>query len=81
VRESLGWVATGLVVGSYFCARPERLRALQVVGAVVWTIYGLLIGSLPVVVANVLVFSAALWTIKGDKGFTRRASKSTARRL
>jgi hypothetical protein len=62
VIESLGWVATTLVVGSYFSARAERLRLLQMLGAALWMIYGLLIGASPVVVANVLVFAAAAWT-------------------
>jgi len=31
-------------------------------GALLWMIYGVLIGATPVIVANVLVFSAAAWT-------------------
>jgi Bacterial inner membrane protein len=60
--EWLGWCATGVFVGSYFCARPAWLRLAQMLGALLWLIYGALIGSTPVVVANVLVFSAAAWT-------------------
>jgi hypothetical protein len=61
---SLGWIATVVVVASYFCSRQQMLRRMQMVGAVVWTIYGLSIGASPVVVANVLVFSAAAWTAR-----------------
>jgi uncharacterized protein with PQ loop repeat len=32
-------------------------------GAALWVLYGVLIGASPVVVANVLVFSAAAWTM------------------
>jgi hypothetical protein len=32
-------------------------------GAALWMVYGLLIGASPVVVANVLVFAAAAWTM------------------
>jgi len=32
-------------------------------GALLWVIYGVLINALPVIVANVLVFSAAAWTM------------------
>jgi hypothetical protein len=60
--QTLGWIATALVVGSYFCARHERLRLLQMCGAVLWAVYGMLIGSAPVIVANVLVLSAAAWS-------------------
>jgi len=32
------------------------------VGALLWVTYGVLISASPVIVANVLVFSAAAWT-------------------
>jgi len=60
--EYLGWVATGVFVASYFCARPERLRAVQMCGALLWVCYGVLIGASPVVAANLLVLGAAAWT-------------------
>jgi hypothetical protein len=58
----LGWAATGIFVASYFCSRPALLRGMQMLGALVWIVYGMLIGASPVIVANVLVFSAAAWT-------------------
>lgn len=61
--EVLGWTATAIFVGSYFFTRPALLRCVQMLGALLWVTYGVLIGALPVVVANVLVFSAAAWTI------------------
>jgi hypothetical protein len=60
--ECLGWSATGVFVASYFFARPSRLRAIQMLGALLWITYGLLIGALPVIIANILVFAAAAWT-------------------
>jgi len=60
--ECLGWAATGVFVGSYFFARPSLLRTVQMLGALLWATYGLLINAPPVIVANVLVFSAAAWT-------------------
>lgn len=60
--ESLGWLATAVFVGSYFFARPSLLRRVQMGGALLWITYGVLINATPVVVANVLVFSAAAWT-------------------
>jgi hypothetical protein len=32
-------------------------------GATLWIVYGFLIGAVPVIAANVLVFSAAAWTL------------------
>jgi hypothetical protein len=61
--ESLGWTATGVFVSSYFFTRPALLRGVQMFGALLWVMYGLLIHALPVIVANVLVFSAAAWTL------------------
>lgn len=60
--ETLGWTATAVFVGSYFFARPSWLRGAQMLGALLWMTYGLLIDASPVIVANVLVFSAAAWT-------------------
>jgi hypothetical protein len=48
-------------VSSYFFDRAEVLRAVQMIGAIMWIAYGVVLGALPVVVANVLVFSAAAW--------------------
>lgn len=58
----LGWTATALFVSSYFFARPRALRAAQMLGALLWVIYGGLLGALPVVAANVLVMAAAAFT-------------------
>jgi hypothetical protein len=60
--ECLGWAATGVFVASYFFARPTFLRGVQMLGALLWVVYGVLIHASPVIVANVLVLSAAAWT-------------------
>jgi hypothetical protein len=60
--EGLGWAATCVFVASYFFAKPSRLRAFQMLGALLWITYGALIGALPVIIANLLVFAAAAWT-------------------
>jgi hypothetical protein len=60
--DALGWAATVVFVASYFSRRVEVLRAVQMVGAVMWVIYGLFMQAPPVVAANVLVLSAAAWT-------------------
>jgi len=63
MTDMLGWVATAVFVGSYFFKRPALLRAAQMAGAALWIVYGALIGAIPVVVANGLVFAAAAWTL------------------
>jgi hypothetical protein len=62
LTQGLGWTATAVFVGSYFFARPSVLRAVQMLGALLWITYGVLIGASPVIVANILVFAAAAWT-------------------
>ncbi len=61
--DALGWVATTLFVSSYFFKQAALLRAAQMTGAALWIVYGAMIGAIPVVVANGLVFAAAAWTL------------------
>jgi hypothetical protein len=61
--DHLGWAATAVFVGSYFCTRSSVLKAVQMSGALMWVVYGLSIGASPVVVANLAVFAAAGWTL------------------
>jgi uncharacterized membrane protein YqjE len=77
--ESLGWAATAVLVSSYFCARPETLKRVQMVGAAMWTAYGITIGSVPVVAANLLVLAAAAWS--GRRAVTTALSRATPHSL
>jgi hypothetical protein len=56
----VGWLATAVFMVSYFVKGPVRLRRVQGVAAGLWTLYGVLIHSLPVIVANILVASVAI---------------------
>jgi len=60
--DCLGWAATAVFVGSYFFKRASHLRGAQMIGALLWLAYGLLIHASPVIFANILVFAAAAWT-------------------
>jgi len=60
--DLIGWLATVLFAVSYFCRKPATLRRVQGVGALTWMVYGALIHSIPVVVANIIVASVALWS-------------------
>jgi hypothetical protein len=64
----IGWVATALFASSYLCKQQVTLRRTQAAAAVLWVVYGLLIHAFPVVVANALVASVALYS-----SFRRRA--------
>jgi hypothetical protein len=60
--SSIGWVATAVFAGSYLCRDQGRLRRVQAAAAVLWVVYGALIGAMPVVVANLIVAGVALWS-------------------
>ena len=60
--SALGWLATAVFVGSYFCGGAAAIRRVQMAGALLWIIYGVCLGAAPVVIANLLVLGAAAWT-------------------
>ena len=60
--EMLGWVATAMFVGSYFCKDPGTLRRVQAGAALLWIAYGLAIQSGPVIASNVLVAAIAAYS-------------------
>ena len=62
--DILGWVATALFAVSYLVKRPTHLRLLQASAAALWVVYGLLLHAAPVVVANVVVASLALLSLR-----------------
>lgn len=61
LAEALGWVATVTFVASYLARRAETLVRVQIAGALMWVVYGVLVRSGPVIAANVLVVGAAAW--------------------
>ena len=56
----IGWLATAVFLVSYFTKTPAALRRVQGVAAGLWTLYGVMIHSLPVIVANILVAGVAV---------------------
>jgi len=60
--EWIGWAATVVFASSYFCKQPVQLRLLQAFASLLWIAYGVLLKAPPVIVANVVVASLALWS-------------------
>lgn len=58
----IGWVATAVFAGSYLCKDQAVLRRTQAAAAVLWVVYGAVIGAMPVIVANLIVAVVALWS-------------------
>jgi Bacterial inner membrane protein len=80
VFEWVGWTATAAFSASYFCRRPQTLRRVQAVAALLWLTYGVLIHSAPVVVANVIVASLAMVSsLRGEPQGAREPVTETSR--
>ena len=58
--DLVGWFATAVFMVSYFVKGPIQLRRVQGVAAGLWAVYGVLIHSMPVIVANILVAGVAI---------------------
>jgi uncharacterized protein with PQ loop repeat len=58
----IGWTATAVFSSSYFFKHASTLRWIQAAAASLWVLYGVLIHSAPVVVANLIVGIAAIYT-------------------
>jgi len=62
MSEVIGWAATAAFAVSYLCRRQVDLRRVQAAAALLWIGYGLMIRSSPVIVANVIVASIAMFS-------------------
>ncbi len=60
--DGVGWLATAVFLCSYFAKRATTLRRIQGAAASLWALYGILIHSWPVIVANILVAGVAVAT-------------------
>ena len=60
--DAIGWTATAVFASSYFSRDPATLRRLQAAAAMLWIAYGVILKAPPVIVANVIVASLALWS-------------------
>ena len=70
MSDWLGWIATGVFTSSYLFKRADSLRLVQMIAALMWVAYGVLVGALPVVVANLLVLgaaAAATWSARSTR--------------
>lgn len=62
MNNVVGFLATAITIGSYFFKDPSSLRRIQASAAMLWITYGVMIHSWPVIVANILVTSIAVWS-------------------
>jgi inner membrane protein len=60
--DVLGWIATALFAASYFCKTSRAMRRLQASASLLWVGYGIWMNALPIIVANVIVGSLAVYS-------------------
>ena len=59
--ELLGYLASVLVAVSLMMSRILRLRVINLVGSLAFTLYGVLIGAYPVAAVNAFIVLINLW--------------------
>lgn len=59
--DGLGWLATAIFCVSYFY-QGSRLRVAQALASFMWIAYAVMIHAIPVIGANVIVSSLALYS-------------------
>ena len=69
--EVVGYVASALVVLSLAMTSVVRLRLISLVGSVVFVVYAVLIGSVPIVITNVAIAGLNLWFLRNELGGRR----------
>ena len=62
MRSGLGWIATALFAASYFCKTSRGMRRVQAAAALLWVGYGIWMNALPIIVANVIVATLAVYS-------------------
>jgi hypothetical protein len=73
----IGWLATAVFASSYFFRRQQTLTSIQAGAAFLWVIYGVAIDAVPVIVANLIVAGAALYSSFAQRR-TEGSSEMTA---
>jgi hypothetical protein len=58
----IGWLATAIFLASYSCKDQAKLRRVQAAAALLWVVYGAILHAVPIVVANLLVALAAVYS-------------------
>jgi hypothetical protein len=69
--ELVGYVASGLVVMSLAMTSVVRLRAISLVGSLIFVVYGVLIESVPIMVTNVAIAALNVWFLRAELGGKR----------
>ena len=61
-NDWIGWLATAVFMTSYISKSPAMLRRIQALASCLWLTYGIVIHSVPMIVANALVAVVAFYS-------------------
>lgn len=61
IYELIGYLGSALIVVSLAMSSVIKLRIVNLAGALVFTLYGALIGSVPVVATNIVITGIDIW--------------------
>jgi hypothetical protein len=64
--ELIGYIGSALVVTSLSMSSIIRLRFVNLAGAIVFGAYGVLIGAVPIVIANIVITGIDLWCLRRE---------------
>ena len=59
--EIVGWIATFVVIGSFLVNDMLKLRSINLMGATLWLIYGIIASSYSIIFLNVVVMSIQIF--------------------
>jgi len=66
--ETLGWIATAVVVGSFGIQNQRKLRIVNMSGSILWLGYGFLKQDNPIIFVNIsIIVMHTYWFIKNKK--------------
>ena len=66
--ETLGWIATAVVVGSFGIQDQRKLRMVNMSGSILWIGYGFLKQDNPIIFVNAsIILMHTYWFIKNKK--------------
>lgn len=66
IYELIGYLASALIVISLAMSSIIKLRVINLIGAITFTVYGFLIGSLPVALTNIIITGLDIWYLRKE---------------
>jgi hypothetical protein len=62
--EIVGWIATFVVIGSFLINDMLKLRSVNLIGATLWLVYGIIAGSFSIMFLNIVVMCIQVFKIR-----------------